>query len=79
MQYLTKKYQLPDHWYPSDPQKRAKIDEYLHWHHNNLRMGAARTFFEAVGTIPFLQLLFAMLSVNNLRSIKGFLCVIILL
>lgn len=29
-----------DHWYPKDPAKRAKVDEYLDWHHSNLRQGA---------------------------------------
>ena len=39
MTYLVDKYHLPDHWYPKDLQKRAKVDEYLHWHPNNLRRG----------------------------------------
>lgn len=48
MKYLVTKYQLPDHWYPADPQRQAKIDEYLHWHHSNLRVGAAHTIFNKV-------------------------------
>lgn len=48
MTYLVHKYKLPDHWYPSDLQKRAKIDEYLHWHHTFLRRGAAVTIFQKV-------------------------------
>lgn len=48
MRYLCRKYSLPDHWYPSDNKKRAKIDEYLDWHHTNLRIGAARYVFESV-------------------------------
>ena len=40
MKYLVSKYKLPDHWYPSDMKQQAKIDEYLHWHGSNLRMGA---------------------------------------
>ncbi len=39
MKYICSKYDLPDHWYPKDLQQRAKTDEYLAWHHTNLRMG----------------------------------------
>ena len=49
MRYLVQQYKLSDHWYPSDPKKRAKVDEYLDWHHLNLRRGAAGTIFEKVG------------------------------
>ena len=45
MQYLVKQYKLPDHWYPVDTKQRAKIDEYLSWHHTNLRIGAGHTIF----------------------------------
>ena len=48
MRYLVQKYKLSDHWYSSDLQKRAKVDEYLEWHHQNLRKGAAGTIFETV-------------------------------
>ena len=37
MKYICAKYKLPDHWYPIDINKRAKIDEYLSWHHTNTR------------------------------------------
>ncbi|KAI3933282.1 hypothetical protein MKW92_037103 [Papaver armeniacum] len=30
---------VADHWYPSDLQKRAKINSVLDWHHSNLRRG----------------------------------------
>uniref|UniRef100_A0A8C3F1T9 glutathione transferase n=1 Tax=Chrysemys picta bellii TaxID=8478 RepID=A0A8C3F1T9_CHRPI len=30
--YLSRKFNTPDHWYPSDLQKRARVDEYLSWH-----------------------------------------------
>ena len=45
MKYVVKKYDLPDHWYPKDYQKQAKVDEYLSWHAANLRIGAAPLFF----------------------------------
>ena len=47
--YLVDKYHLPDHWYPKDLQKRAKVDEYLHWHHNNLRRGGGVFYFKVGG------------------------------
>jgi len=40
MRYICNKYNLPDHWYPADLQKRSKVDEYLSWHHTNIRLGA---------------------------------------
>lgn len=48
MKYLANKYKLPDHWYPSDAKRRAKVDEYLFWHASNLRAGAAQQFFSKV-------------------------------
>ena len=45
MRYLSSKYKTPDHWYPSDPQQRAKVDEALDWFHGNLRCGC---FFHCV-------------------------------
>uniref|UniRef100_A0A663MBN8 glutathione transferase n=1 Tax=Athene cunicularia TaxID=194338 RepID=A0A663MBN8_ATHCN len=35
--YLARKFKTPDHWYPSDLQKRARVDEYLSWQHVNIR------------------------------------------
>ncbi|TFK13945.1 solute carrier family 2, facilitated glucose transporter member 11-like [Platysternon megacephalum] len=40
--YLSRKYNTPDHWYPSDTQKRARVDEYLSWHHTNIRGNAGK-------------------------------------
>ncbi|KAF3774995.1 Glutathione S-transferase 4 [Nymphaea thermarum] len=39
---------IPDHWYPADLSKRAKIDSVLDWHHSNLRRGAAGLVFNSV-------------------------------
>ncbi|XP_062074288.1 glutathione S-transferase T1 isoform X2 [Humulus lupulus] len=33
---------IPDHWYPADLFRRAKINSVLDWHHSNLRPGAAK-------------------------------------
>uniref|UniRef100_A0A8D2MKT7 glutathione transferase n=1 Tax=Zonotrichia albicollis TaxID=44394 RepID=A0A8D2MKT7_ZONAL len=35
--YLVQKFKTPDHWYPADLQKRARVDEYLSWQHTNIR------------------------------------------
>ncbi|NWZ83546.1 GSTT1 transferase, partial [Poecile atricapillus] len=43
--YLSRKYNTPDHWYPSDIQKRARVDEYLSWHHTNIRANAPKTMW----------------------------------
>jgi glutathione S-transferase len=32
-------YNLPSHWYPEDPKKRARVDQYLAWHHGAIRNG----------------------------------------
>lgn len=48
MKYLVQKYKLPDHWFPNDLKRQAKINEYLDWHHHNLRVGAAHTIFQKV-------------------------------
>ena len=45
LRYLHETRNLPDHWYPKDPRKRAKVDEYLDWHHNGLRLGAGGYLF----------------------------------
>ncbi|KAM4808089.1 glutathione S-transferase theta-2B [Rhinophrynus dorsalis] len=44
--YLTRKYKTPDHWYPSDLQKRAKVDEYLSWHPTNTRSRGGKVFWD---------------------------------
>lgn len=42
LRYLACAYpRVPDHWYPADLSKRAKIDSVLDWHHSNLRRGSA--------------------------------------
>jgi glutathione S-transferase len=36
LQYLAEKFSWPD-LYPADVQARAKVNQYLHWHHTNAR------------------------------------------
>ncbi|XP_070572937.1 glutathione S-transferase theta-1-like [Ptychodera flava] len=48
LKYLVNKYKTPDHWYPSDPLKKAKVDEYLAWHHANTRTHCIRVFWTEV-------------------------------
>ncbi|XP_052799758.1 glutathione S-transferase theta-1-like [Mya arenaria] len=57
--YIAQKSNVADHWYPKDPQKRARVDEYLHWHHSSTRANAAKTFmlqfFETIAGRPINQ------------------------
>ncbi|XP_036434571.1 glutathione S-transferase theta-1a [Colossoma macropomum] len=45
LQYLVGKYSTPDHWYPVDLQKRARVDEYLSWQHTNMRTHGSKVFW----------------------------------
>ncbi|KAL8180668.1 UNVERIFIED_CONTAM: hypothetical protein K2H54_030717 [Gekko kuhli] len=42
--YLARKFKTPDHWYPSDLQKRAHVDEYLSWQHMAIRLCGTKVF-----------------------------------
>ncbi|XP_053725668.1 glutathione S-transferase theta-2 [Synchiropus splendidus] len=44
MKYLVTKYDVPDHWYPRHPERRARVDEYTSWHQTNTRPHAAKVF-----------------------------------
>lgn len=37
MEYLASKYKCAPHWYPSDVEKRAKVNEFISWYHLELR------------------------------------------
>ena len=39
LRYIAETRKLPDHWYPKDLKQRARVDEYLDWHHTHLRSG----------------------------------------
>ncbi|KAM6986787.1 glutathione S-transferase theta-1-like [Aplochiton taeniatus] len=45
MKYMAEKFQTPDHWYPADLKKRARVNEYLSWQHMNVRMHGAKMFW----------------------------------
>ncbi|KAI5612914.1 glutathione S-transferase theta 1b [Silurus asotus] len=45
MQYLVEKYGTPDHWYPADVQKRARVNEYLSWQHSAMRPHGSKVFW----------------------------------
>lgn len=40
MKYICQKFDLPDHWYPKDLQKKARVEEALSWFPMNLRCQA---------------------------------------
>ena len=48
LRYLAATRGTPDHWYPLDPVKRAKVDMYLDQHHSFLRAGLT---YSVVGLI----------------------------
>ncbi|KAM6986786.1 glutathione S-transferase theta-3-like [Aplochiton taeniatus] len=45
MKYMAEKFQTPDHWYPADLKKRARVNEYLSWQHMNVRMHGSKMFW----------------------------------
>lgn len=45
MKYICATRKVDDHWYPADPRERARVEEYLNWHHTNIRLGAGSYFF----------------------------------
>ncbi len=53
LMYLTRKFKTPDHWYPSDLQKQARVDEYLSWQQAHIR-GKGSKLFVTKMLIPIL-------------------------
>ena len=41
MKYICNSREVSDNWYPKDPKKRAKVDQYLDWHQGNIRISTA--------------------------------------
>jgi glutathione S-transferase len=48
MRYIASTRDTADHWYPKDALKRARVDEWLDWHHLNLRQGGQSYIFNKV-------------------------------
>ncbi|XP_061749706.1 glutathione S-transferase theta-2 isoform X2 [Nerophis ophidion] len=44
LKYLCSKYEVAEHWYPRQPERRARVEEYTAWHHTNTRAHAAKVF-----------------------------------
>ncbi|KAM9360924.1 glutathione S-transferase theta-1a [Symphorus nematophorus] len=46
LKYMVQKYSssVADHWYPTDLQQRARVNEYLSWQHMNLRAHGSKVF-----------------------------------
>ncbi|KAK7015115.1 Glutathione S-transferase theta-1 [Halocaridina rubra] len=44
LRYLSRKYNVADHWYPKDLKVQARVDEYLEWQHLNTRINCAMYF-----------------------------------
>uniref|UniRef100_A0A3B5LWF3 GST N-terminal domain-containing protein n=1 Tax=Xiphophorus couchianus TaxID=32473 RepID=A0A3B5LWF3_9TELE len=44
LKYLATTFDIPEHWYPWQPERRARVDEYTAWHHSNTRPHAAKVF-----------------------------------
>ncbi|KAJ6659092.1 hypothetical protein lerEdw1_019395 [Lerista edwardsae] len=42
--YLARKFRTPDHWYPSELQQRARVDEFLSWQHTGIRPFGSKVF-----------------------------------
>nr|XP_006640321.1 PREDICTED: glutathione S-transferase theta-1-like [Lepisosteus oculatus] len=45
LMYLAEKFKTPDHWYPSDLKKRARVNEYLSWQHVAVRANGSKVFW----------------------------------
>lgn len=45
IRYLTKKYNVADHWYPAEPMQRAKVDELLDWYPSTIRKQGVNVMF----------------------------------
>ena len=48
LKYLAARHGVPDHWYPSEPRARARVDAALDWQHFTIRRGAAGVTWNAL-------------------------------
>lgn len=44
MRYLSREYEVADHWYPKDSKAQARVDEYMAWQHLNTRLFGSMVF-----------------------------------
>lgn len=44
MRFICREMNVADYWYPKDSIKQAKVDEFLEWHHLELRYPCAMYF-----------------------------------
>ncbi|XP_049830734.1 glutathione S-transferase theta-1-like [Schistocerca gregaria] len=44
LRYLSRERNVPDHWYPADSKRQARVDEYLEWQHTNTRRSCSLYF-----------------------------------
>ncbi|KAL3162187.1 Glutathione S-transferase theta-1 [Trebouxia sp. C0010 RCD-2024] len=49
MRYLAQVNQVPAHWYPRDPQERARVNSALDWYHGSLRLPAIMLTWYVIG------------------------------
>ena len=65
LRYLCEKFGVADHWYPKEMKKRAKMDQYLDWHHTYLRYGCAGLVFKTHFGPKFFKLQYSEEEVNQ--------------
>jgi len=44
--HLARTKNVDDHWYPKDPKKRARVDEYLAWQHTGIRAASNKVLMK---------------------------------
>ena len=52
LRYLAEVFDVDNQWYPKDLRIRARIDAYLHWHHENVR-DPILLYYRAKTTYPY--------------------------
>lgn len=48
LKFLRDKFNTPDHWYPTDLYERARVNEYIAWHHSNTRTNSEGIHYHQV-------------------------------